>query len=68
MVIMTPTTEFKTNVIGPINLDDWCTARFLKEDIKFMKSRNNDGKFNEALAREEPQLQQVFNKIFGRAA
>lgn len=42
----------KNNVIGPISQTDWCTLRFLGEDVRWMKARNKDGKWNDALASE----------------
>lgn len=57
-----------TNIIGPIDQNTWTTMRDLREDISFMGSRNQDGKFDAAILREKNLLGEYFGLIRGRAA
>jgi DUF438 domain-containing protein len=39
-------------VIGPIEHDVWITMRKLNSSIRYMKTSNQDGKWNDTLERE----------------
>lgn len=52
-----------TNVIGPISQNDWCTMRFLGEDVRWMKNRNQDGKWNAALEEEGKGYRDLLQKV-----
>ncbi len=47
-----------SNIIGPINLNDWYTMRQLLSDVKWMKNRDSF-KFKSAIDKEETYYEKI---------
>lgn len=53
-----------------INMKDqslWWTMNMLKQSIALMKSKNVDGRYDEAITKEENILRSFFNEALGRS-
>lgn len=46
----------------------WNNMRFLQDDLKFMKKRNNDGRWDAAIDKESEMLRDQRRKYAGLAA
>lgn len=57
-----------TQVIGPISRDVWVTMRMLNSSINYMKSANDNGKFEDGIRKETKLYEAYKSDVKGIAA